>query len=191
MAAVGTAMLGLIATASLAGAAEPSRFVSELIGARPGEGKTFACFTRVYDAAHLAAHPEQNVTAAEMLVVAYSSLDYAYQLRMGFRFRDHPQWLTTVAECGRTAGSRGGGAVCAGPSDGGHMRLVLEGRRTVLITLPEGAALWKGGPPNPDDTVDDAFHADDRVFRLERVPLGRCDDQAIDGEERALLDRDR
>ena len=43
---------------SPAGAAEPSKLVSFLAGERPGEGKTFACFVRNYDGAHLARHPQ-------------------------------------------------------------------------------------------------------------------------------------
>ena len=48
---------------SRTGATELSKFVSFLAGKRPGEGKTFACFVRKYDGAHLARHPQQNITA--------------------------------------------------------------------------------------------------------------------------------
>ncbi|MBV8473321.1 MAG: hypothetical protein JO107_17150, partial [Hyphomicrobiales bacterium] len=52
-----------------ANAAE-SDFVARLMGAPPGKTAAFACFTRVYDPAHLAAHPQQNVKTMMLLAVA-------------------------------------------------------------------------------------------------------------------------
>ena len=178
------------ALASPAVAAAPGEFVTRLMGRVPGEGKTFACFSRVYDEPHLAAHPGQNVRSLRVLAVAYSTLDYGYQLRMGFEFRGRPETLTTVAECGHSGLDRQG-ARCAGPSPGGSMHLALEADGSFLMFLPKGAHLWKPGPPNPQDTVDDAFGPADKRFRLARTVLSACDDQAIDDEEKALLDRDR
>ena len=189
------AVLATLMTASAASAAGPSAFLARLMGRAPGEGKTFACFTRVYDGAYLAARPLQNVRAMDVLVVAYSTLDYGYQLRMGFRFRGRTEELTTVAECGGAgAGSPDllrGVAVCAGPIGGGSMRVALDDDRSVLMTIPNGAHLWRPGPPNPKDTVNDAFGPDDKVFRLYRTDLSNCEEQAIGDEEKALLVRSR
>jgi hypothetical protein len=188
-----SAILAGLTTMSPATAAGPSKFVTHLMGREPGEGKTFACFIRVYDDAHLTAHPEQNVRSMTVLVVAYSVLQYSYQLRMGFHFRGRLESLTTVAECGDSSGARDslrGGALCAGPGESGKMRLVLEDDRSVLIVLPVGAHLWRPGPPDPTNTVNDAFGPDDKLFRLFRTALLQCDDQAIDDEEKAFLDRD-
>jgi hypothetical protein len=182
-------------TALPASAAAPSPFLARLMGRAPGEGKTFACFTRVYDDAHLAARPLQNVRAMDVLVVAYSTLDYGYQLRMGFRFRGRAEELTTVAECGgagdRPPDSLRGVAVCAGPVGGGSMRVALDDDGSALMAIPNGAHLWRPGPPNPKDTVDDAFGPDDKLFRLTRTDLSNCADQMFDDEKKALLDRSR
>jgi hypothetical protein len=149
------------------------------MGRVPGEGKTFACFTRVYDAAHLAAHPAQNVRSMEALAVVYSAAAReSYQLRMGFRFRGRPEEFTTVAECGD--------AVCAGPAPG-SMRVALDDGASVLMDIPDGAHLWRPGPPNPKDTLDDAFGPDDKRFRLYRTDLADCRDQMFDYERKALL----
>ncbi len=183
------AALGIaLAAVSSANAAEPGPFVTRLMGRAPGEGKTFACFTRVYDDRHLVAHPQQNVASLTLLAVAYSSLQYGYQLRIGLRFRDRAEPLSTVAECGvsRARNSLRHGAICAGI--GGTTRLAIENRRSILLRLPVGANLWRPGPPG-QSTVDDAFGADDKPFRLYRAALSHCDDQAIGVEEKALLDR--
>ncbi len=171
-----------LASAS-AQAAAPSAFVTKLLGQRPGPGKTFACFTRSYDSAHLAAHPHQNVTSMEVLATYYGGTQQSYQLRIGFHFRNHPELLTTVAECGsRDPTSARGVALCAGPGDGqGQLR--LAGRKALLVTLTPGIHLWKPGPPNPKDTVDDAFGPDDKVIRLDRAPTSRCIDQAFEYEK--------
>jgi hypothetical protein len=39
--------------------------------------------------------------------------------------------------------------------------------------------------------VRDAFADDDKHFRLTRAPLAQCDDQALDAQEKAVLDRNR
>ena len=164
---------------------EPSAFVTRLLGQRPGPGKTFAGFARTYDDAHHASHPGQNVAFMEILVTNYDVSDQQfYQLRMGFCFRGRPDELTTVAECGsKNPANPGGTARCAGPSDGGT-ELRLDGKNALLVTLPAGIHLWKPGPPDPQHTVDDAFGAGDRLFRLERAPASHCIDQAFEYEKK-------
>ena len=184
------AVLGLTLV-SPAAAAEPSKFVSVLVGKKPGEGKSFACFVRNYDGAHLARHPQQNVTAVRMLATVYSRLDYGYQLRIGLNFRDRAEPLSTVAECGagKERNSLQKAAICAGM--GGDVRLAVENRKSVQLSLPLDTGLWRPGPPQPDNPVNGAFAEDDRHFRLTRAPLSQCEDQAIDAAEKAVLDRDR
>jgi hypothetical protein len=173
------AVVASLVTASAASAAGPSAFLARLMGRAPEEGKTFACFTRVYDDAHLAAHPQQNARAMEALAVVYSAAAReSYQLRMGFRFRGRPEEFTTVAECG--------GAVCAGPPPG-SMRVALDDDGSVLMNIPDGAHLWRPGPPDPKNTLDDAFGPDDKVFRLTRTDVSACAEQMFDYEKRTLL----
>lgn len=172
-------------------AAGPSRFVTFLAGQKPGQGKTFACFIRTYDEAHLAAHPEQHVTAVRMLVTVYSNLDYGYQLRLGLNVRDRPAPLESVAECGNgsTRDRLDRAAICAGI--GGKVRLAIENKNAIQLSLPLNTDLWAPRPGEKSDIVQGAFAEDDKHFRLTRAPLSHCDDQALDAEEKALLDRDR
>ena len=172
-------------------AASPNRFVTTLAGRTPGEGKTLACFARDYDAAHLAAHPHQNVASIHALVVVYSNMDYGYQLRIGLHLRDNPEALSTVAECGngekRDKLQRA--AICAGI--GGHVLLAVENRNFVQLSIPRSTGLWHSGPPQPNNLVQNAFGEDDRHIRLRRAPLAQCVDQALDDQEKALLAKDR
>jgi hypothetical protein len=175
------------------GAATPGKFVTFLAGQRPTPGKTFACFVRTYDDSHLAAHPAQHVTAIRMLVTVYSNMDYGYQLRLGLNVRDRPTPLNSVAECGNgtVPDQLDRAAICAGI--GGKVLLAVENRNVVQLSLPLNTDLWapNANPDRKSDIVQGAFAEDDKHFRLLRAPLSQCDDQALDGEEKALLDRDR
>ena len=180
--------LALIAPAQ---AAQPTEFVTFLAGKKPGQGKTFACFTRTYDEAHLAAHPQQSVTAVRMLVTVYSNMDYGYQLRLGLNVRDRAERLDSVAECGNGSvrDRLDRAAVCAGI--GGKVLLAIENKNVVQLSLPLGTDLWAPGQGQTSDIVKNAFAEDDKHFRLTRAPLAQCDDQALDDQEKTLLDKDR
>ena len=126
-----------------------------------------------------------------MLVTVYSKLDYGYQLRIGLQFRDRVESLSTVAECGngRERDALPKAAICAGI--GGRVLLAIEDKNSVQLSLPLARGLWRPGPPQPNNTAKDAFAEDDKHFRLYRAPLAHCYGQAIDDQEKALLDRDR
>jgi hypothetical protein len=182
-------LAGLLAAGPVV-AATPGEFVTLLAGRTPGAGKTFACFTHVYDEAHLAAHPGQNVAALRVLAVVYSRLDYAYQLRIGVELRG-AQKFSTVAECGdgNTPNNIKRAAICAGI--GGEARLAIENKNTIQVTLPATTELWREVGAPPGKSVKNAFGEDDRHFRLTRTHLADCDGEAIGEEEKTLLDKDR
>jgi hypothetical protein len=106
-------------------AAQGNEFLAALFGVLPRTGESFACFSRQYDEAQLAARPGQRVAFVKALIATYyrqSSLGpqtgaYSYQVSLAFRFRDSANVLTGVAECGegRVRDSLRGGAFCAGP----------------------------------------------------------------------------
>ena len=166
-------------------------FLARLLGGLYREGESFACFSRQYDAAHLAAHPGQRVTFVKALVSAYFRESpiaagrgaYAYQVSLAFRFRDRSETLPQVAECGDAKDSLRYGASCAGPGVAG-MRLALEGDRSVAIAIPGGADLWAPGPIDKrHDTVRNPFGPDDEVFRLDRTDVSQCEDLAFDRQK--------
>ena len=167
-----------------------NEFLAALVGSLPRLGESFACFSRQYDNAQLAAHPKQKVAFVKALIAAYrqqSSLGpasgaYSYQVSLAFRFRDRPDMLTGVAECGegRIRDWLARGAYCAGPGDPGA-HLSLQGRRVLVMTIPNGADLWAPGPVDKrHDTVKNPFGADDRTFLLIRTELSECEDLAFE-----------
>ncbi len=171
-------------------AVEPSRFLTDLMGRRPAAGKTFACFARVYGDSHLAAHPGQNVRSLHTLVMAYLiNGESFYQLRIGIEFRGRPETFATTGECGEGSlpDSVRRGAICAGP--GGPLRLALDGRKSLLMGLADGAEFWRAGPPDPANALKDALGPDDKVLRLDRARLSNCEDQLYEDERKGLLDR--
>lgn len=183
------ATVALTAPAVAAGSGNP--FLERLVGGLDRHEKSFACFSRQYDDAHLAAHPEQKVAYMKMLVKAYYNEafppsapgSYAYQVSLAFRLKERPETLTQVAECGGRKDSRIRGAYCAGPGDKGA-HLTLDGKDAVVIAIRGGADLWAPGPIDQrHDTVKNPFGSDDKAFRLMRAGLKECEDLAFDADK--------
>ncbi len=181
------AALASLAWPAFAGADNP--FLARMMG-RPlaQTGKYFACFSRTYDDAHLAKHPEQRVAFTKAMIKAWpekeaGKIAYAWQVSLAFKFRDRPETLTSVAECGKGETKDHGGVHCAGPGDAG-MRLALAGRKGITMTIPGGADLWAPGPIDQrHDTIKNPFGPDDVTFRLVRTDLKQCEDLAFDYEK--------
>jgi hypothetical protein len=170
-----------------------NEFLAHVVGHLYPRGESFACFTRQYDAAHLAAHPRQHVIFAKALIAANfrkSSLPgggagYMYQVSLAFRFRGREETLTGVAECGdgTPKDSLVGGAVCAGPGEKAS-HLALSGDTLLVMRIPAGAPLWAPGPIDQrHDTVKNPFGTDDTEFRLVRAELKQCEDLAFDRQK--------
>jgi len=180
-----------VATAFVLGLAVPAMaaedFTAKLMGRAPGKGKTIACFNRVYDEAHLAAHPQQNVRAM-MLMVSMSADDPdALDLRVGTNFRSRKILFQSEGNCAKPeAGSTS--AHCSVACDGGKIDVALKDNGSVLLSIPDGARVWRPGAPD-NDTERGAFAADDKLFRLDRAALNQCLPLAADKEEKAMLTR--
>lgn len=186
------AIVASFAPTTQARAAGPGdEFLARVVGRRLSRGgQDFACFSRQYDDAHLAAHPAQRVTFVKALVDAYfreswpGNGSYQYQVSFAFRFRDRAETLTGVAECGggTPKDSLRGRAHCAGPGATSH--LALQGRRVLVVTIPGGADLWAPGPKEQRHAaVKNPFGPDDEVFHLVRTELGECEDLAFDSQK--------
>lgn len=171
-------------------AAPGNEFLAALFGSLPRQGESFACFSRQYEEAQLAARPGQKVAFVKALIAAYyrepslapETGAYSYQVSLAFRFRDRADMLTGVAECGegKVRDLLRGGAYCAGPGDPGA-HLGLQGRQVLVLTIPNGADLWAPGPlEKRHDTVKNPFGADDKTFLLVRTELSECEDLAFD-----------
>ena len=144
------------------------------------KGKSFACFARRYDAAHLAQHPAQTVTAMRLLVSAEvipddSSLSYGFIL--GLKFRDRAGKFSSSGSCSHPTAQQespdklilGCGVDC----DGGGLSLALASTDKTMLVGIDSIAIWDDGKPD-DERTSLQGGTDDRLFRLERVPLEQC-----------------
>jgi hypothetical protein len=174
--------------------ANPDDFTKRLMGRAPGKGVTYACFTRAYDDAHLAAHPQQNVRAMMLLVKIDSEVGDGYNLTIGVNFRSRKSLFETSGDCaaphpeGDSSDPKGAqSAHCAIPCDGGPIDVALKDNGSVLLTIPNGARVWRPGSINPNENVHGAFAADDKLFRLDRASLSQCAPVGVDKAEKAIL----
>src|SRR6476619_3935483 len=92
--AIGTVIAALAAgDAGVHAEAESTNngFAKRLFAGDPGkQAKSYACFVRLYDAAHLARHPLQKVNAMELLITAEKVaedevLNYSFRIGLAFR----------------------------------------------------------------------------------------------------------
>jgi hypothetical protein len=177
---------------ALAASAGPEDFIKRLMGRAPGKGKTVACFNRVYDDAHLASHPQQNVRTMTLLVLIDSENPDNYNLRVGVNFRNRKHYFETEGDCANpTAEGEAGGAYsahCSVACDGGGIGVALKDNGSVLLTIPDGARVWRPGADD-NDTVHGAFGADDKLFRVDRADLRQCMPLAAARDEKDLLSR--
>ncbi len=189
---IGMAALSAFVAAAPADAAE-SGFITRFLGAEPSKSvDTFACFNRVYDPAHLAQHPQQNVKTMTLLALVDPANPDEVQLRFGVTFRSRKGMLETNGGCVVLSGEGDAAASasvahCNVDCDGGAIDVTLKTDGNVLVAIPAGARLWKPGADNPDDNVHGAFGPDDKLFRLDRAALDQCLPLAADKNEQARL----
>jgi hypothetical protein len=189
---LGMAALSALVASAPAEAAE-SGFIARFIGVEPSKtADAFACFNRVYDPAHLASHPQQNVKTMTLLALVDPANVDEVQLRFGVTFRTRKGMLETNGGCAVVSGEGDAAASantahCNVDCEGGAIDVTLKTDGNVLVGIPAGARLWKPGDDNPDDNVHGAFGPDDKLFRLDRASLSECLPLAVDKDERARL----
>jgi hypothetical protein len=192
-----TVAFGLAGAHLAAHAGEPKEdeaFQQRLFG-RAVQGKPIhACFTRVYDAGHLAQHRQQNVRTMLLLVKADSDSNQPlYALRLGVTFRKSGTHFESAGDCGAihdTADAGGAPAVahCGVDCDGGSIDVAIKDARSVLVSIPTGARIWRANSDNDSDQSK-RFGSDDKVFRLGKTALTDCLRLADDNAEKAALRR--
>lgn len=189
----GLAALATIATVAVGGAAaraddaaqaDPSAQYAKRIfaGHFDAKGKSFACFARRYDAAHLARHPKQTVKRMILLVSAESvpedkKLNYSFGLRFGFR--DRKGTFDSAGDCGHVGPAENAAdrlqLGCGVDCDGGGLSAELVNNDKQLRVSIDSIAIWNSKSEGDIDDRD-GFNggADDRVFLLERTGLDAC-----------------
>jgi hypothetical protein len=188
---------GLATAARAEDVPDKGAFVQRLFAVKSfDQKKTFACFARRYDAAHLAQHPRQKVTAMKLLLVVEKvpaedgSLNYSF--RVGTSLRNKRDTFQTPGDCGHaqaTADKDGQLQIeCGVECDGGGITLSLaEADKAVMLRLSQ-IAMWNMKKPNAEPLTLQAG-TDDGVFRLDRVDAEQCASLVPDKDELAELRR--
>src|SRR5258708_3495567 len=125
-------------------AAAAGDFTTKLMGRAPGKGKTIACFNRVYDEAHLAAHPQQNVRAMTLMISISSDDPGSLDLRIGTNFRSRKILFQSEGNCAHPEAGAAS-APCSVACDGGSIGVALKDNRSVLLTIPACARVSPPG----------------------------------------------
>ena len=168
----------------------------QIFGKDPGKEHVFACFTRHYDAAHLKAHPKQNVT--DMTVLVDSNFGQqeddarSYALTMGINFRSVKKQFHAYGGCSGTDEAQKS-LNCYIDCDGGSITVRPKDANAILVDVPYGAQIYD--PDAPVDAEPDAgvppkaqFGSDDKLFLLARVSSDQCVDLIADDDKQLLLD---
>lgn len=197
-----SAAFAIIATlaAGSAATAEPDAqaFAKRLFGREvAAKGKTYACFTRRYDAAHLRLHPQQKTTAMKVLVSAEmvpEDKQPNYSFVLGVTFRGRKGHFDTMGSCGHPAAEQEGSDKlvlgCGVDCDGGGLQIEMARADKSVIVRIDQVAIWNNDKPDDERGGFDGG-ADDKAFRLDRAGTEECKslmpkDDGDDGKVAAL-----
>ena len=177
-------------------------FATRMFAGAVPKPKAYACFVRRYDAAHLAAHALQKVSAMKLLITAEvvpEDKAFDYSFRLGVTFRDRPGDFDSSGDCGHAptvkaldaneaAVPDGIDFTCSVDCDGGGISVNLAHNDAALIVKPlQRIRIWKG--KDFDEAAATALNAgaDDKIFRLDRVKPDECASLITDRKELAAL----
>lgn len=151
------------------------------------------CYARSYDAEHLKQHPKQTVTEIVLFlryvtlgedeVILNSTADggtekqyFEYDFTLAAKVKDRSQTLYASGDCA-SAEAIGCGVAC----DGGGIEVEPVGGRdgTILMRL-DRIRMTLGCSEGSD--VDLEGGADDRVFKLSKVPRQLCDSMQAEAD---------
>jgi hypothetical protein len=156
---------------------------------------TYACFERRYDAAHLAQHGRQKVSAMKLLVIARkpSAENRApYSFKLGFKYRDRKGDWDSSGYCNHAQNEFTDGELrmaCSVECDGGGISIGPPKDGDGALVRVERVRIWQTG--KPDDETSHALEggSDDRLFRLQRTALKGCESLVEDPDERVAMQR--
>ncbi|MDB5535123.1 MAG: hypothetical protein JWO28_3438 [Hyphomicrobiales bacterium] len=190
-----TLALAVLATGSIFGAAfaaDDGDMVTRLMGKAPGPKKVYVCFSRVYNAEQLAAHPDQKATSMKLLVRMEN--DKTFRFTMGLIKRTSKTLLTTAGDCGQVRDGKEEGPVtrlgCGVECDGGGLGITMgDDNRSIRVSIsrirvsPKGMSAEEGGGDFTGDGDDDL------QFQLDRTAMADCAPILDDKKEAAALRR--
>ena len=178
-----SAGLAILSSATVAARAEEGAdaFAKRLLATQSVEQKTYACFVRSYDKAHLAKHPRQKVTDMKLLVGAErlpEDAEVSYSFRVNVKLRTHKGELESFSSCGHVEASEnpkeGMSIHCGGECGGGGLNISpATGDKAVMLNLDD-IGVWPVSKPEEASDLRLSAGRDDKVFRLDRVSNDIC-----------------
>lgn len=161
--------------------------------AGPIGNRAFACFVRHYDAAHLAQHPKQKVTAMKLLVTAenHPGEPTSYVYKAGFQLRSRPGNFDGGSSCGHMVDEDGTKEIrftCDVECGGGGLDIAMsKDDKSAIVHLEIIGVRDRKHPKRDELTLEGG--TDDRVFRLDRVDNSECAELMTGHKEVASLQR--
>jgi hypothetical protein len=153
----------------------------------------YACFSRHYDAQHLAEHPLQKISVMKLLVSAERDAEdktLAYSFRLGVNFRNRPGDFDSSGDCAHLTGDDAAknDFGCGVDCDGGGIGIDLaKDNASVLVRFDQAIRIWKGKDNDEDATIELKAGADDKVFHLDRANINDCASLATNRKELAAM----
>lgn len=171
-------------------AAQSESFKKRLFASKTSKAKSYACFVRRYDAAHLAAHPQQKVSGMKLLVALEKDPEAEapqYSFRLGVNFRHKSGNFDSSGSCGHPMISElsadklqiGCGVDC----DGGGISIEMAKTDSAVLVRLERVRIWQNNKPDEEAAHSLDGGADDKVFRLDRADLEDCRALVTDRKE--------
>ena len=177
-------------------AANAEAFAKRIFAGKVADkGKSYACFVRRYDAAHLRQYPQQKTTVMKLLVSAEmgpEDKEPNYSFALGVTFRARKGHFDTMGSCGHpTADQESADKLvlgCGVDCDGGGLQIEMARADTSVIVRLDRLAIWNNDKP---DDERDSFNggADDKAFRLDRVGMEECKSLMPKDDELAALEQ--
>lgn len=173
---------------------EPGKegILAEFVKPVPGER---ICFARRYDAAHLAKHPKQTVTAIEFRLSYFKHEPDAdnkagqrnYYYHLAVRFRDRPdKAFTAGGDCYPGKGS----ISCTVECDGGGVRVRWQKRpESILIDYGGGYGIRLSACGGDEDLIDKNMTEEERARAEEEYERNRAVLQPGQDDKLFLLTR--
>jgi hypothetical protein len=175
-------------------------FAKRFFADNAGEPKAYACFMRRYDAAHMAAHPQQKVSVMKLLITSERVEEdkyLNYSFRLGVNFRDQPGDFDSSGDCGhappvRNADADPGTAAtidfpCYVDCDGGGIAVSLANSDNSVLVKLDRIRIWKSTDSDDAPLRSMQGGADDKIFRLDRTSLDECRSLVTDRKELAAM----
>jgi hypothetical protein len=171
--------------------ARAAAFDKRVFGGPIGK-KSFACFTRRYDAGHLAQHPKQKVSSMKLLVTAEKAPDepVSYAYKVGVQLRNKPGNFDGGSSCSHMVDEDGKkiSFSCDVECGGGGLEIAMsKDDRSAIVHLEVIGVYDRKHPKGDAVTLEGG--ADDKVFRLDRVDNSECADLLTNHKEVASLQR--